>query len=464
MRFYGREGEIAALRTLLGRVASSEGSRMICVTGRSGSGKTAFVLKALEGSEIPVVRFVCRPCASARETAASWLQALRNACGDPSESVPASGFARPSDVFWHVMALSKERPLALFIDEDQTLFEIEPAFWSVVQHAWDIEKDRTRLFLAISCATESAFTEIFGTRAPLYARQDNQLAIRPFRTALLREIFLEESGSSSPQDLLFTFALTGGSPGLLKRLAEARALTLKAGLDYLCSPEGDWVRTEGSRLLGLEFGADAPACTKILHAAAAGAKTEHEIEAAVASSVKPYLWRLEACRLLERDYSAFDYRYWHSRFEVTDPYFRFWLRCCEPPALQALAKAQRWQELRRAVEAELPGLLDRALKDWFLRAALENGPWFEARSWWGSESEDADEDGIDFVASDTFSKRLCFADIRLEPGALDEEHLKRRAARFLKANPRFADCSQEFQRLSPADMFRSPKDEAPGKA
>lgn len=112
------------------------------------------------------------------------------------------------------------------------------------------------------------------------------------------------------------------------------------------------------------------------------------------------------------------------------------------------------------MDAELPGLLERALKDWFLRAALENGPWCEARSWWESEGGD----GIDFVAHDGFSKRLCFADVRLESGALDEACLKRRAERFLKTDRRFADCAQEFRRFSPADMLRNPEDEAPGKA
>ena len=112
------------------------------------------------------------------------------------------------------------------------------------------------------------------------------------------------------------------------------------------------------------------------------------------------------------------------------------------------------------MEAELPGLLERALKDWFLRAALENGPWFEARSWWGGKSGD----GIDLVAHDAFSKRICFADICLEPGALDEACLKRRAERFLKSDRRFADCAQEFQRFSPADMLRDPEGGGFGKA
>ena len=113
--------------------------------------------------------------------------------------------------------------------------------------------------------------------------------------------------------------------------------------------------------------------------------------------------------------------------------------------------SNRWEEVQTKVRNALPDFLGRTLEDWFRRSAIEDGPWFDVGGWWDRKGENE----IDLVAADSSEKRLLFGEVKLNPKKYNEVKLRMKATRFLEANPRFADWSQEFRGLSPEDMLRS---------
>lgn len=449
MKFYGREAELSALRKLLSQVKSGAGSRMVSVYGRRRVGKTTLILKALEDAGIPVFNFYTDRRSPAPAIAAAWLPQLCEAYGIRFR--PA--ISQPAEVIEYAMELSKTRPCAILIDECQELSVTVPSFWAALQHVWDAEKDRSQVFLIFSGSIITAMEKIFGDNCePLFGRLDNQILLRPFSTSLVRKIYLEESGGDNPRDLLFTYAVTGGVARYVEMLVEAGGMSEEKGLSFIFSKEGEWLLSEGSIYLSNEFRAEAPAYTEILRSVAAGATKWNEIQAAVSSPISAYMKRLEdfqiltrVCPLNEKPSSR------QVRYGIADPYFRFWLRFIDPLSFKTFIASHRWEEVQAKVRNALPDFLGRTLEDWFRRSAIEDGPWFEVGGWWDRKGENE----IDLVAADSSEKRLLFGEVKLNPKKYNEIKLRMKAARFLEANPRFADWSQEFRGLSPEDMLRS---------
>lgn len=447
MKFYGREDELQALRKLLSDACGGKGSRMACVYGRRRVGKTTLVLKALESADIPVFNFFASRRYSAASLTRSWLARICEAYG--VRRAPA--VSSPADAIAYAMELSEDKPCAVFIDECQELSAAVPEFWSELQHAWDLNKDRSRVFLVFSGSIVSALEKLFGSESePLFGRLDCQILLRPFPTRVVRQIFLEESGGSDPADLLFTYAATGGVARYLELLSQAGAMTAQGGVRYIFSPEGEWLRSEGALYLSNEFRAEAPAYTDILRAISMGRTKWAEIQAGCEETISPYMKRLEDFRILKRIQPAFEKKSARQvRYGIADPFFRLWLRFIDPQTERALAEAGRWGELQARVLADLPAFLGRTLEEWFRRAALEDGPWTEAGSWWDRRGENE----IDLVAADTVRKRLLFGEAKLSPDKYSEAKLRLKAERFLESNPRFASWPLEFRGLFPSGML-----------
>lgn len=443
MRFYGRSDELGVLKTLLTDASTGKGSRMAGVYGRRRVGKTTLVLKALEGADIPVFDFFISRRYSAGSVTRDWLGQICSAYG--IRRVPQ--IDSPAQVIEYAMELSEKQPCALFIDECQEISASVPQFWSELQHIWDRNKARSRVFLILSGSIVSALEKLFGSQSePLFGRLDGQIHLKPFPPRLVREIFLEESHGTDPADLLFTYAATGGVARYLELLAQSDAMKMKSGVRYIFSPEGEWLRSEGALYLSNEFRAEAPAYTDILRSIATGATKWNEIQAGCDDTISPYMKRLEDFRILKRTQPVFEKKSARQvRYGIADPFFRLWLRFVDTPLHRTLSEAGRWEELQKFVLSDMPSFLGRTLEDWYRLSALQEGPWTEVGSWWDRRGENE----IDLVAADPVSRRLLFGEVKMNPAKYSEARLRLKGERFLEANPRFAPWSVQVKGLFP---------------
>ena len=99
-------------------------------------------------------------------------------------------------------------------------------------------------------------TKIFkDKKEPLYNRQTHFMTIRPFRTAVLKEILAEYNPAYTPEDLLALYAFTGGVAKYVQLLIDADATTKTGMLNHIVQADSIFLG-EGKAILIEEFGKD----------------------------------------------------------------------------------------------------------------------------------------------------------------------------------------------------------------
>ena len=427
--FYGRKGELEALNRFLSIVEKRGTSQMVAVIGRRRVGKTTLMLKAFEDCGLPVFYFFADANADAAETAETWL---RQICGVYSVEYPPA-LARPEDVLGYLMQLAQEKPAVCIIDECQNLNQIGKSFWSQLQRIWDTKKDRSRLLLVMSGSIISAMETIFGESSqPLFGRLSGQLMIKPFTPQEIMEIVGKEAPELAPMDILTLYAVTGGVAKYMELLIDAAALGQREIVEFIFSNAGGWIRSEGAIYLANEFRADSPVYLQILKRVAAGKTRWNEIQDGMETVVSPYISRLEQFHLLRKNipFGAKPGTR-NSRYAVTDPYFRFWLKFVDPLACRTLAEANQWGVLIKQTIEALPVYLGRALESWYLEKCLGSGEWVEAGSWWDKRGENE----IDLIALSFDRKTLLVGEAKLNARKYNAVRLAMKAENFLAAHP-----------------------------
>ena len=100
----------------------------------------------------------------------------------------------------------------------------------------------------------SAMEELFNASSqPLYGRSSGQLMVQPFLPSVIREIVLTENPKANPMDLLAVYAITGGVARYLEILADEQCLTMDNAIQFIFSPQGGWLRSEGTIFLVNEY-------------------------------------------------------------------------------------------------------------------------------------------------------------------------------------------------------------------
>ncbi len=445
MRFYGREEEIATLRHFWNIVKTKHVSQMVNVFGRRRVGKTTLIQRAFEGESAPVLSFMVQD-RSETSTAEAWTQAVCRAFSVPYTPT----FRRAADVIAFAMSLSQTRPCIFIIDECQAFNRWAPDFWAQLQSVWDKQRDQSQLLLIMSGSVISAMKTIFGDASePLFGRCSGQLEVLPFRPSIIRQIVVDENPAATPLDLLTVYAMTGGVAEYLKLLATNNSLSRDGAIKFLFSGPGAWLRSEGAIYLANEYRANATDYNEILHAIAQGATKWSQIEDRVGREINNFMGKLEKFRIIERVHPLFaapSSR--QARYQICDPYLKFWLTFVDPIDRQDLANNNRWSELISLCEAELSTYLGRTLETWFRAKLLENGPWSPVGSWWDRKSDN----DIDIVAVDSNSQKLLLGEVKLNPKKYNENLLHLRAAEFLRSNPKFSLWTIECRGFTPNDI------------
>lgn len=406
MKFYNREKELELLAHTRD-VAFNNHSQMTALTGRRRIGKTKLILKSCENTPT-IYLFVRRSneatlCSQFAETASRALNTYI-----PSE---ITSFV---SLFEALMTVGRNLSFNLVIDEFQEFFYINPSVYSGIQDVWDRYKDTTHINFIASGSVFTLMHRIFMEyREPLYGRCDSIVKLKPFTTAVLKQILSDYHPDYANDDLLALYTLTGGVPKYIELLLDKGCFTMQKMIDSVVQENSIFLE-EGNVLLIQEFGKKYGNYYAILSAIASGKNTTSEISESIGNaSVGGLLQRLE------EDYEVIAKKRpilakegtQSVRYEITDNFLRFWFRYIIRH--QDFVQAGLYTKLAEIVKADYPTYSGLTLERYFREQLREKQIYKNIGSWWESNKGKAvDQNEIDIVAISAESSKVFIAEVK----------------------------------------------------
>jgi hypothetical protein len=364
--FIGRARELDVLAADLESVRQSGLGALVLVKGRRRAGKSRLIEEFADRQGTPVVYFLATRQRPGYELV-RFAEAL--AQSDHPEAAGSVGLRFQS---WEAaltvagLGATQQHPIVIVVDELPYLVQtdIEGAIESAINAAWERTLSRRPVMLILVGSDLSMMNMLTEHGRPLYGRPTRTLTVEPLTIAEVAAT-LNVSGAEA----IDAYHVIGGFPRLIPLWRPGA--TLRSFLTRALGDEDAPFIATGQRILDAEFPADVQART-VLSVIGAGERTYSSIarEAGVASTnLRRSLDLLETRKRViasERPLSARASR--DTRYYVSDPYLRFYLRFIDPN----LVDLQRGR--RRMV-------IDRIVRDWqiyigtavepFVRASIE---------------------------------------------------------------------------------------------
>ena len=323
--FVGRAGLLARIDAEWAAARDSGEGRMVTIRGRRRVGKTWLVEEFIDCSGAPSVFFAASRQTEDRELGL-FAQAL--ALSDLPSRVQAEGV---SFATWQAAlvtaagAADPARPSVIVLDEFPYLLgateQARDAVLGAVQTAWDRTLSKQPVLLILVGSDQAMMEVITAPKQPLHQRPAREILVPPLNPAEAAKL----SGLTGAE-ALDSYLVTGGFPRLV-RAKMGRSLR-----DFLAdqlSDDGTALVTTGRLILDSDFGSSTQART-ILSVIGEGFRKRGDIANEVgvdANNLKPPLDLLitdkrvvEARRPLSTAASR------DTRYEIVDPYLRFYLR------------------------------------------------------------------------------------------------------------------------------------------
>lgn len=371
-QFVGRSDLLARIQAEWQAAREDGEGRMVTISGRRRVGKTWLVEEFIERSKPPTAFF-----AASRQTEDRELTLF--AQGLAASDLPSHHLGEGASFStWQaalVAAASESRqakPSVIVLDEFPYLLgttaQTREAVLGAVQTAWDRTLSKQPILLILVGSDQAMMEMITAPNQPLHQRPSRQVFVPPLDPAEAAAL----SGLAGA-DAIDSYLVTGGYP----RIVRAKSgRSLRAFLEDQLADDGTPLVTTGRLILDGEFGASAQA-RSILSVIGEGFRKRSDIAGEVgveAHNLKAPLDLLIADkRVVEarRPLSAVNSR--DSRYEIVDPYLRFFMRFVdryrgeiERGRGRVVAKAilDGWSTYRgKAVEALVRRALDETIPD-----------------------------------------------------------------------------------------------------
>ena len=321
---FDREAELEELNFVL----EEPGSQFLLVSGRRRLGKTTLLVEWAKTASAPALYWVASRV-SAAQLLKSFSQAVYGylhpeATVDPSFSYPT----------WEMALQQLAEPAArerliVILDEFAYAVEVEPSLPSVLQNVWDHTLKQTNIFLVLCGSHIGMMKKLQAHQAPLFGRITGQLELGPLpfsaTAAFLPAYSLERR--------IAVYAILGGVPGYLERFNDEVSLADNVRR-HLFRATGMF-RIEPQFLLQDEV-QQPHNYLAVLLAIASGQRTQSDISLATGlEHVASYLARLQELHFVQRDIPvtvppARRAASRKGRYDLTDPYMRFYYRFIHP--------------------------------------------------------------------------------------------------------------------------------------
>ncbi len=439
MRFFDRTEEIASLKEIL--ELSKSNAQFTVVTGRRRIGKTSLVWKAYENEPI-LYFFVTRKAES--DLCADYLQEIESKLGIPTIGRVEYFY----EVFEYLMKLSIDRPISLFIDEFQEFFKINKSVYSDMQRIWDMYHTKSHINLVVCGSIFSMITKIFrDKKEPLYNRQTRFMSIKPFTTAVLKEILSEYNPNYTTDDLLALYSFTGGVAKYVQLLVDAGATTKTKMINHIIKADSVFLG-EGKAILIEEFGKDYGVYFSILSAIARGKTSRSEIEQIVGREIGGYLTKLEKeYEVITKNQPIFEKSSTKNvRYTIEDNFFAFWFRFIYK--YNYMLEIENYDAVKTIINRDYETFSGKMLERYFKRVLVESKAYTRIGSWWDRKGENE----IDIVAENEFDSAAVFVEVKRKVENFDAVALNNKVDVFTRATGEFKDYAVTQKGLSMADM------------
>ena len=437
MKFYDRINEMQILQE---NEAQAERSAVFTVLmGRRRVGKTSLILHALEGRDYAYL-FI------SKDSEAVLCRKLQASLEEQLGIHIYGTLTHFRDLFEVIMRESINRHFTVVFDEFQTLHKINPAIFSEIQDIWDRYHTESRLNLIASGSIQSLMKRIFeDENAPLYGRPTSKFTLRPFTTAVLKEILTDHCPNYSNEDLLCLYMITGGVAKYVELLMDAQCYTKEKMLNYVCRQDSYFL-TEGKDIVNQEFSDEGTTYFSILQMIAEGLTRRGDIDGAMQKDMGVYLQNLEKNYnmisrlkpLLAKPNSKV------TAYEISDQFLRFWFRFICP--YQSLIERQQFTLIRQNIGKNYEQFSGRTLEQYFQAQAMETGFYTQVGNWWDRKGLNE----IDMIALNEFDHTALAAEIKLNPKKTSMSDLTGKVDSLPKSD--FGRYSFELKGLSIEDM------------
>lgn len=413
MKFYNREKEIAEIRRVQ-KLAFTQNSRMIVVTGRRRIGKTSLIKQALKDT-LTVYLFIGRKAESILVN--DFVKTARESL---SIFIP-EGIPSFTNLMQYLFEVGKTQSFNIVIDEFQEFYNIRPDVFSDMQNLWDEYRQETKINLVISGSVYSLMQKIFTDHdEPLFGRADNILCLRTFSINVLKRIMEEYAPGYNNDDLLALYTLTGGIPKYVELFCDNLMLTVDRMYDFVFSENSLFI-DEGRNLLITEFGKNYGIYFSILSEIANGHYTQGEIEAALGGiAIGGHLSKLENVYSLitrERPIFAKPGTKKNVRYIIGDNFLNFWFKYIERN--RSYIELQNYEDLRQLAKADYSTYSGKVLEKYFKQKLAEAGGYKEIGSWWETKSttdkQRLNSFEIDIVALKSNGKKALIVEVKRIP-------------------------------------------------
>ena len=437
MKFYDRINEMQILQE---NEAQAERSAVFTVLmGRRRVGKTSLILHALEGRDYAYL-FI------SKDSEAILCRKLQASLEEQLGIHVYGTLTHFRDLFEVIMRESINRHFTVVFDEFQTLHKINPAIFSEIQDIWDRYHTESRLNLIASGSIQSLMKRIFeDENEPLYGRPTSKFTLRPFTTAVLKEILTGHCPNYSNEDLLCLYMITGGVAKYVELLMDAQCYTKEKMLNYVCRQDSYFL-TEGKDIVNQEFSDEGTTYFSILQMIAEGLTRRGDIDGAMQKDMGVYLQNLEKNYnmisrlkpLLAKPNSKV------TAYEISDQFLRFWFRFICP--YQSLIERQQFTLIRQNIGKNYEQFSGRTLEQYFQAQAMETGFYTQVGNWWDRKGLNE----IDMIALNEFDHTALAAEIKRNPKKISMSDLTGKVDSLPKSD--FGRYSFELKGLSIEDM------------
>lgn len=439
MKFFDREKETKILQEV--KNLSRENAQFTVLTGRRRVGKTWLVTHTYDSKDM-LYFFVARK--SETDLCKGYAKEIEEKLHIPVLGSP-DNFA---DIFEFLMKYSQQHPITLFIDEFQDFLRVNKSIFSDMQRIWDLYSENSKMNLIVGGSIFSLLSKIFkDNKEPLYGRQSRFLNIKPFRTAVIKDIFKTYNPSYKPDDLLTLYMLTGGVAKYVSSLMDNKSFTSKEMIERIIAEDSPFI-SEGKNILMEEFGKDSSVYFSILSAIASGRNTRNEIETAVGKEVGGYLSKLED------DYTLITKRLpvltpnsqKNVHYEIDDMFFKFWFRFIHK--YNYMLEIGKYDKLREVIERDYTTYSGHVLKRYFQQKLAEEADITRLGNWWDRKGENE----IDIITENELDDTLVFYEVKRQKDNISIGELKKKAEAFFTKNKIASKYNIEYKGLTLEDM------------
>ena len=439
MRFFDRTEEISSLREIL--TLSKNNAQFTVITGRRRIGKTSLVWKAYEEETI-LYFFVARKAES--DLCSDYLLEIETKLG-----IPTIGKVEHfSEIFEYLMKLSIEHPLTLFIDEFQEFFKVNKSTYSDMQRIWDMYHTKAHINLIVCGSIFSMMTKIFkDKKEPLYNRQTRFMSVKPFTTAVLKEILSEYHPNHTSEDLLALYSFTGGVAKYVQLLVDAGATTKAKMINQMVKADSIFLG-EGKAILVEEFGKDYGIYFSILSAIARGKTSRSEIEQIIGKEIGGYLTKLEhEYEIIRKKQPIFEKSSTKNvRYTIEDNFFTFWFRFIYKYSY--MLEIENYDAVKTIINRDYETFTGIMLERYFKHVLIESKRYTRIGSWWDRKGENE----IDIVAENELNNEAIFIEVKRKSESFDADILNGKVISFIRATGEFKDYTIMQKGLSMNDM------------